>query len=242
MKTIIAFLVGLALGVALVVAAIFYNPWAANNDLVPLKEDSSALTLRFAGHVGGALVHLNSGLERLPQVPADAERLWHSTHKGNHVLLHVLENSAGEIAGYGVKMAAWSEDSRVLPPRALVASNWNVVVPGLGSFFVAQNENYWPLLREVILPATQQGEWKGSFAGDLTVGPRGTLEGEFTGASGVLRGQRGVARESVSAQQYTLDSQHTAGDLEHALTIVIESELSSAPDIDAPAELTANER
>lgn len=235
MKFLVSFVIGLVLGVGAALVGVYMGPLGAQNDDVPIKMDDSSLQLAFDGHLSGALVHLHSGLERLPQVPADLEALWNPAHRGNHALVHALTNDANEVVAYGVKFGAWSEQARVFPPAAIFESNWQVIAPELGSFFVAQRENYWPLMRAAIIPAAKDGEWRGNFIGDTTVGPRGTLEGEFIGASGVLRGQRGVASESIAAKALALASQHTTGTVTHTLTIVPDAIVEQSTDDAAPA-------
>lgn len=214
MKIIIAFVVGIALGLAAAAGLLYLNPLYAQNDPVPINTDADwSLTLATDGHFGGALVHTHSDTLPLPRVPTDVEELWHPAHKGVHAFVHAFENQAGEVIGVGVKFAAISEASRALPTKLLLDSDWNVLLPAAGSFFVSQTENYWPFARAVMLPAwkDKQRHWEGTFDGDTTVGPSGTLEAIMIGASGVLRGQRGVAKEAITASRVSLPAQHTAG-------------------------------
>lgn len=239
MKTLIAFAVGIALGLAAAAGLVYLNPLYAQNDPVPINANADwSLTISTDGHFGGALVHTHSESLPLPRVPADVEELWHPAHKGVHAFVHAFENQSGELVGVGVKFAAISEESRVLPTQLLLDSDWSVLLPGAGSFFVSQTENYWPFTRAVILPAMKnnQRQWAGTFEGDTTVGPSGTLEAIMIGASGVLRGQRGVAKEAITASRVSLPAQHTAGTASayrQTLTIVADE----PPAVESVAEL-----
>ena len=210
-----------------------FNPLTSSNDRVPISANSSqALDLRFGSHVSDALAYTNGGFDELPVRPAGIGELWHPTLNGAHAAVHALENSHGAVVGVGVKFLAPSERSRLLTGDILVDSSWNVLLPGTGSFFVDQTENYWPFLRSVALPAmrAEDKRWQGDFETDLTVGPAPTLEGRMIGASGVLRGHRGEAREALAASGYSLVAQHTAGavNVRRSLLIVPTSSGASA--------------
>ncbi|MEM7278861.1 MAG: hypothetical protein AAF385_12120, partial [Pseudomonadota bacterium] len=212
MKALIGLLLGFVAGVVLVLAALYYAPFNSSNERVPIaNEGPGILQLQTGSHLGGAVAYTNSGLERLPVSPANIEQLLYPANRGAHMAVHAMRNEQGEIVGLGVKMFAWSDESRLLFGKVLSNSVWNVMLPGTGSYFVAETENYWPFVKNVALPAWQASDtgWQGDFTEDTTVGPLGTTEGIMMGGNGVLRGQRGTAKESLSISDYAMGVQHT---------------------------------
>lgn len=212
MRVLIGLLLGFVAGVALVLAVLYFGPFNSSNEHVPIaNEGPGILQLQTGSHLGGAVAYTNSGLERLPVFPANIESLLYPANRGAHVAVHAMQNSHGEIVGLGVKMFAWSDESRLLFGKVLSNSVWNVMLPGTGSYFVSETENHWPFVKQVALPAllAEEKTWRGSFEQDTTVGPLGTTEGIMLGGNGVLRGHRGTAKESLTISDYAMGVQHT---------------------------------
>lgn len=239
MRYLFALLLGFLAGVAVVAAVVYYNPATATNESVITRTtDGVNLELLYGSQSGDALAYTNSGSSHWPRVPAAVADLWHPALVGVHVAVHPLQNGRGEPVGVGVKFFQLSEDTRLLRGEVLVDSAWSVMLPGAGSLFVEQDENYWPFVRAVGLPAWLDGNkrWQGEFRSELTVGPRGTLEGVVVGASGVMRDRLGEARESMSVQSYGLGASHDPRRLEVSRSMLLSAR---EPQPQPPPEVTA---
>lgn len=226
MKYIIAFLLGTSLGVASVALAIYFNPLTAENSKVGINPSpDQTLELYYGSVLADSIAYTNSGNKYLPRRPADIEELWHPTLKWAQAAVHTLMYPDKSVAGIGVKLGAWSGETRPLMGKWLMNSVWYIYLPGSGGMFIEQNENYWPFVRSVALPAFMSGEkqWEGEFATDLTTGPGPAFEGRVVGASGVLRGHRGEAREAIAVSDFSMGAQHTTGktSVQHSLTLAL---------------------
>lgn len=229
-----AFLLGISLGAASVALVIYFNPLTAENSKVGINPTpDQTLELYYGSMLADSIAFTNSGNKYLPRRPADIEELWHPTLKWAQAAVQTLMHPDESVAGIGVKLSAWSPESRPLMGKWLMNSVWYIYLPGSGGMFVEQKENYWPFVRSVALPAFMNGEktWEGKFATDLTTGPGPAFEGRVVGASGVLRGHRGEAREAIAVSGFSMGAQHTTGKtkVQHSLTLAIsapESEVS----------------
>jgi hypothetical protein len=104
----------------------------------------------------------------------------------------------------GIKIASAGEGTRLLGGKVLINSVWYVYLPGRGSFFVGQTENYWDYLRDIVLPAyrSSAGIWKGIWTGNTTVGPGASGTAKVVGGSGEFDGLEMLGVESLSVQTW----------------------------------------
>ena len=235
MKYFIAALIGISLGVATVGLAIYHNPWTAQNSKVGIDPaPDRTFELYYGSMIGDSIAYTNGGSAYLPRRPSDIGELWQRTLKQAHAAVHELTNKDDVFAGIGVKFGAWSRATRPLTGKVMMNSVWYIYLPGSGGFFVEQQENYWPFIRSVAIPALMDGDkkWEGEFDSDLTAGPGPAFEGLVIGGSGVLRGHRGEAREAISVAGFSMGAQHTSDEIRirHSLTVAInapESEVTA---------------
>ena len=116
--------------------------------------------------------------------------------------------------------------------EAIVDSVWHIYLPGRGSLFVQQTENYWNYLRNVVIPAhwSSGDNWRGLWNGNVTAGPGALGTGRVVGGSGEFDGLVSDAVEALSAKAYSVDEGPVA--LDGSLTIEIvppEPELTTDP-------------
>ena len=214
-KYIIALVLGLLVGTAVFAAAIIYNPFGSDRGLSPLSvTGAEVLALNFSAVPSDAIVFTNNGESRVRPFPEKVLQLWEAPIRLTSAMATVLRDARSRTAGIGVKFSSLSEQTKLLEGDALVDSVWYVYLPGRGSLFLEQSENYWTFLREVGLPAYQNSSnnWKGSWLGDLTVGPGALGTARVTGGTGSLQGLQMEAMESLSARAFSAEEGPIAAD------------------------------
>lgn len=208
MKYLIALVLGFLVGAAIFVMGMIYNPFVVDRGLSPLSvTDSELITLTFSSVPSDAIVFTNDGGSRTKPFPEKVLQLWEAPIRLTSSMATVMRDARGKTAGIGVKFSSRSERTRLLKGEALMDSVWYLYLPGRGSLFMEQSENYWTYLREVVLPAyrSSANNWKGAWLGDLTVGPGALGTATVTGGSGPLQGVKMEGIESLSARAFSAD-------------------------------------
>lgn len=208
MKYLIALVFGLLVGATGFVAALIYNPFIAEHGLSPLSvTDAEVMTLSFSTVPSDAIAFTNDGESRQEPFPEKVLQLWEAPIRLTSAMATVMRDARSRTAGIGVKFSSLSEQTRLLKGEALVDSIWYVYLPGRGSLFIEQSENYWTYLREVTFPAyrSSANNWKGAWLDDLTAGPGALGTAAVTGGAGSFKGLKMHGVESLSAQAFSVD-------------------------------------
>ncbi|MGB5511404.1 MAG: hypothetical protein WBM87_06815 [Woeseiaceae bacterium] len=208
MKYAISLLLGLLCGVALFIIGLLYNPFIADRASSPLSVgDTAVMSLNYTAVPAKSIAFTNSGEARLQPHPKGIRLLRDGTLELTELMVAEMRDARGQTVGIGVKFSSRSERTNLLRGEALVDSAWYVHLPGRGSFFVEQAENYWPFVQNVLVPAYRNSanSWKGKWTGDLSAGPGALGVARVTGVGGSLLGQSMAAVESLSVQAYSTD-------------------------------------
>lgn len=208
MKRLVPVLLGFLLGVGLFAYGLTHNPFTKARPVSPLSvSDDAVMALSFDSVASRSVFLTNGGESRLAPNPTNVQKLWEAPIQQTNVMLAVMNDARGRPAGLGLKFSSPSEQTRLLKGEALVDSVWYVYLPGRGSLFIEQSENYWPFISDVVIPAYKNSanSWKGAWFGDLTVGPGAIGTARVTGGSGVLQGTSMDAVESLSVTAYSAD-------------------------------------
>jgi hypothetical protein len=122
-------------------------------------------------------------------------------------MVTVLRDGRSQVAGVGVKVSSAAESTRLLKGKALLDSIWYVYLPGQGSFFVEQSENYWDYLRDIVIPAYRHsgGTWKGTWLGNITDGPETLGMARVVGGSGEFAGMEMLGVETLSVGAWRVE-------------------------------------
>jgi len=208
MRYLVVLLVGMLVGISMFVAALIYNPFMADRRLSPLSvADAEVMSLGYTNVASESIVFTNDGESRQRPHPAKVLQLWEAPIRLTSMMTTVIQDARGQTAGIGVKFSSRSEKTRLLNGEALVDSAWYIYLPGRGSLFIEQSENFWPFIREVAFPAwrSSANKWKGTWLGDMTAGPGALGTARVTGGAGNLRGLDTTGVESLSARAYSAD-------------------------------------
>ncbi len=207
MKYLISLLVGIVSGVALFLAALYFNPFGASQSVSPLAVSSQRqLSLNFTGVPSESVLYTNSGESAAIPYPEKTAELWESTVRQSRIAAVELHNGRGEPIGVGIKFSSDSEDTQVLNSLAIVDSAWHIYIPGRGTLFVDQRENYWSYLRDVIIKArwNSADNWRGAWNRVMTSGPNAIGTARVRGGNGEFAGIESEAVESLQATAYSV--------------------------------------
>jgi hypothetical protein len=187
---------------------VFYNPTVSPNKLSPLSvSDNEVVHLSYSVAAQDALVYTNNGEAQIAPNPKKVLQLWEPTIVNTTATVNALADSRGRLAGIGVKFSSHSEDSSALSGKALVNSVWHVYLPGRGSLFIEQSENYWNYIRDIVVPAYRSSgdNWRGTWLNNMTHGPGALGTALVAGGSGQFAGVDTIAVEALSAKAYSVD-------------------------------------
>jgi len=203
MKQLISLLVGLAVGAVLFLTLLYFNPFAGRTEISPLAvSDQELLGLRYEAVADKTLLYTNDGESRVRPHPTGVEEIWEAAVRNSWVMVVELSDAGGDPAGVGIKFSSESESTRPLNAEALVDSVWHVYLPGRGTMFVEQQENYWSYIRDIIVPARRSAadSWRGAWIGVMTTGPNPIGTGRVRGGNGEFSD---TETESVELLQVT---------------------------------------
>ena len=203
MKHISALLLGLAVGAFLFVAGLIYNPFSGERSLSPLSvTNERTATFSYSGVAEESIVYTNDGMSATTPYPENIIELWEAPIRQSWALATVLYDARDQPVGYGVKFSSLSEDTQLIAGSALVNSVWYVYLPGRGSLFIEQTENYWDYIREVMLSAylSSADTWKGTWLGNMTAGPGALGTAKVSGGGGTFSGLETLGVESLSVK------------------------------------------
>lgn len=207
-KYVLSLLAGIMLGIVLLATVVFYNPLLSSNNLSPLAVSKNEVVhLSYSVAAQDALIYSNDGESQVAPNPPKVMQLWEPTIRRTTATVNILADSRGRPAGIGVKFSSDSKDSSVLDGKALVDSVWHIYLPERGSLFVAQSENYWKYIQEIVFPAYRSSgdNWRGNWRNNITDGPGALGTALVAGGSGQFAGVNTVAVEALSAKAYTVE-------------------------------------
>lgn len=215
MKYLVSLLLGFAIGVVLFVIGVIYNPFLGSQNVSPLSvTDARTAVFNYSAVPADNLVLTNDGLQRRDPHPVDVLQLWERPIRQSEVMATVLHDARNQPVGLGFKFSSVSERTNVLNGELLVDSAWYIYVPGRGSLFVEQYENYWDYSRDIVLPAYRSSAniWRGNWLGNITAGPGSLRTARVTGGSGEFAGHEMIGSESLIVKAWSVDDGAASAD------------------------------
>lgn len=234
-KHMIALATGFLLGAVAAAALLFFNPLASKSGLSPVTvSDRDTISLQYPAVAKDSILYTNDGESRVYPSPEKVQQLWEAPVRRTSVQVVVLADSRDEPAGIGVKFMSESERTRLINGEALVDSAWHIHLPGRGSLFVEQTENYWNFLRNIVVPAywSSGDNWRGTWFGSITAGPGSLGTALVSGGSGEFAGLESEADESLSARAYSLSDGPVAIDGRLTIEVSRRNEVQAAESAD----------
>ena len=206
MKYLIALIVGLIAGVALLLAGLYFNPFATRQSLSPLAvANERMVVLKYTLAPSELLLFTNDGESVRKPHPQKVQQLWEPAVRKSWVSVAEMSNARGEVVGIGIKFSSDSEKTRPLRAQALVDSIWHIYLPASGTVLVQQVENYWPLLHDIVIPArwSSSDSWRGTWHGNITAGQGALGTARVTGQTGTFAGVEAEAVETLNVTVYS---------------------------------------
>ena len=207
-KYFIALALGVVTGAAIFVLLLYFNPLNKQQTLSPLTvSQNEVIRLNYSAVPANSLVYTNDGESQVDPYPAKVLQLWEATIRNSDAMALVLNDSRSQPVGIGIKLSSDSESTNVLDGQAIVDSVWHIYLPGRGSLFIQQSENFWGYLRDVVIPAhwSSGDNWRGLWNANVTAGPGALGTARVFGGSGEFAGLRADAVEALSARAYSVD-------------------------------------
>jgi len=221
-RYLLALIFGMVVGAVVFLGLLYFNPFTAQQRLSPITvTDNDVVKLGYSAAAQDMLLYTNDGESRVDPHPAKVLQLWEAPIRKTRAIATVLTDSRGQAAGIGIKFSSDSESTNILNGQAIVDSVWHVYMPERGSLFVAQSENLWSFLREIVIPAywSSADSWRGTWRGDITAGPGALGTASVVGGSGEFAGLRSEGVEALSAKAYSVELGPVAIDGELSIEI-----------------------
>ena len=206
MKYVASLLLGIVVGVALFAIGMYYNPFAEQLMVSPLAvSNEEQLEFSFTAVPGQTILYTDNGETSVSTHPDRVAELWEPTIVDTRFAVTLLDDGRGEVAALGIKFSTDSEQTELINARALVNSAWHIYVPGKGTLYVDQIENYWSYLQEIVVPArwSSGDNWMGSYFRIVTDGPGALGTARVTGGTGSFAGMSSEAVETLTARAYS---------------------------------------
>ncbi len=138
----------------------------------------------------------------MPTYPSGVPNFWEGPINKSALSVVLLRGSDGA-AAIASRVSYPSEDTDLLRNGVLLTDDWIVSFPGEGSLFINAQSNWWPFLKEMLIPVWYLGRpWPGPSEYAPTVGPATGLWAFVDGATGRFAGLTGTAAERYSVREF----------------------------------------
>ncbi len=231
MKYLITFVVGLAVGGAIALAGLYFNPLSSDQGTEPGVDDWS---LHYAMPSDDMLLLTHGGRLRLPVTPAGAPDLWESTLRGTFLQAAVMRD-ADDREVVATRISVSHGRGNLIRHGLPVRDRWLITVPGEGSLSVDADSNFWPLVRDHLLPVWYlRRDWSGPQTLHTVVGPGLRNTAVVDGLTGRFAAMSGSAVEHLELQQVSPNARSAR--YQGALHVRLVADASDAPDAPEPPD------
>jgi hypothetical protein len=200
MKYLLTLLCGFLLGACVAGAGLYFNPFTQAQGSQPEAQDR---IYSYGSPVTAALAFTHGNLSRLPTSPLGIPDLWEATINKGAATLLTLNSADGTAHAIASRISFPSEDTELLRRGVILTDHWLISVPGQGSLFITAESNWWPFLRDALIPVWYfDRPWPGPLNYAPTLGPRGDGNALVQGATGVFAGRTGAAAERYQIEAF----------------------------------------
>ena len=190
---------GFLLGAMLALTGLYFNPLMETIGPLPTSDDTR---FTYASPLTSELVFAHGNRSRVPSYPAGVADLWEDPINKSALSVVLLRGDDGSTA-IASRISYPSEETDLLHKGVLLTDDWTVSFPGQGSLFINSQSNWWPFLKEMLIPVWYLGrEWQGPTQYTPTVGPANGVWAFVNGATGQFAGLSGTATERYSVEAF----------------------------------------
>ena len=200
MKYLLTGVIGFVFGAAIALGLLYVDPFTQEAGPAPLDSDS---VFSYGSPVTSGLVFTHGGRLRLPVRPDGVPDLWEATIDASALSVLVLRGADGSPAALASRVSYPDEETELLAHGALLNDQWLISVPGQGSILISSQSNWWPFLKESLIPVWYlRRPWAGPAVLTPTVGPAPGGLAVVQGASGSFAGRSGSGSERYQIEQF----------------------------------------
>lgn len=200
MKYLITGLLGFFFGAAVALVAVYFDPLTQADGPLPAEGDS---IFSYASPVTSELAFTHGNLSRLPINPSAIPDLWEATINKTALSVLVLKGADGKAGAVASRVSYPAENTELLATGAPLNDEWIVSFPGQGSLFITAQSNWWPFLKDAVIPVWYLAQpWAGPSVYAPTVGPGLDGRAIVHGASGRFVGRTGTAAERYQIEEF----------------------------------------
>jgi hypothetical protein len=199
MKWVIAWLLGVLLGVVAAAGFIYVNPLTASDS----ADFAGTAALRY--ELGpDSLSFTHGGESRAFMTPNAVPKLWESAIERTAIGMFTMRDRAGRAVAIASRMSRLSGRTNALTEGFVVADTWLVTVPGAGSYVIEAQDNLWPLLRATVVDVgVLRRPWSGTRRYATTIGPNSSGAAVVIGATGRFADVRGSAANAYELDRFS---------------------------------------
>ena len=205
----ISMLGGILAGIVLFVLGIYFNPVTGRPLISPLTiSKDPVMDLHYSTVKEAGLLFTNKKQNSSKIYPANVLELSEPALRDTGVLVTLLQDTAGNVVGLGIKMLSKSETTALITGAAIANSIWHIYLRNRGTIMIAQTENYWPYIRDVVIPAHLNSErsWQGRFHHITTNGPETLGTARVSGGNGLFTDLTTSSVESLTVAHYSSET------------------------------------
>jgi len=200
MKYLLTGIIGFVIGAAIAIGLLYVDPLTQKAGPAPLESDE---VLSYGSPVTTGLVFTHSGRSRLPARPDGIVELWEATIEDTALSVLVLRGADGSPAALASRVSYPDEETELLAHGALLNDQWLISLPGNGSIWISSQSNWWPFLKESLIPVWYLRQpWAGPAVITPTVGPAAGGLSVVRGASGSYAGLSGSGSERYQIEAF----------------------------------------
>jgi hypothetical protein len=130
MKYVVALVLGLIIGAAILAVGVVYNPFTVDRVLSPLSvTEAQVIVLKFSRVPAESLVYTNNGDSVPSPYPEKVLQLWEAPIRKTSAMATVMRDARNQPAGIGIKISSLSESTHLLRGEAIVDSIWYRKLP-----------------------------------------------------------------------------------------------------------------
>ena len=197
------------MGALILILGLYFNPLDNQNNMPSLKIFSGNIThLKYSFNPKDILFFADKEKYINKLDPNILNKLNEPALKNTRIIFLPLYDNNNNLEGFGIKISSDSKKTNLLSSQTLANSLWHIYLPKKGSFIFHETENFWPYIKNIIIPAhlDKNNNWHGIYRFITTEGPNLDGSGNTIGGHGIFKSKRGFSQESAEITAYSIEN------------------------------------